>query len=98
MRSGSIPGGKFTGPSRSDSKPRGRVQSKIPERNKIELFKKVEHIEKDNKEIKKMLEEIMKGKVISEHFAEEEIVIYVNYMNFGAGACLVTHGNCVKDR
>ena len=50
-----MPGGKFTGPSIDDSKPGGRVQSKTPERNKSELFKKVENLEKDNKDIKKSL-------------------------------------------
>ena len=59
MRAGSMPVSRFTGLSRSDSKLGGRVQSKTLERNKSELFKKVEHIEKDNKEIKKMLEEMI---------------------------------------
>ena len=82
-----MPGGKFTGPSRSDSKPGRRVQSKTLESNKSELFKKVENLEKDNKEIKKDNKEIkklleeLKGKVISGHFVEEEVVIDVNYMN-----------------
>ena len=89
VRSGSMPGGKFLGPSRSDSKPGGRVQSKKPERNKSELFKKVEHIEKDNKEIKKILAEIVKGKVICGHFVEEEVVIDVNYMNDGAARMML---------
>ena len=53
VRAGSLPGGKFTGPSRNNSKPGGRVQSKTPERHKSELFKKVENLEKDNKDIKK---------------------------------------------
>ena len=47
-----MPGGKFKGPSRNNSKPGGRVQSKTPERQKSELFKKVENLEKDNKDIK----------------------------------------------
>ena len=46
-------------------------------RNKSEFFKKVENLEKDVKEMK----EILKGKVISGHFVEEEVVIDVNYMN-----------------
>ena len=32
MRTGLIPAGKFTGPSRNNSKPGGRVNSKTPER------------------------------------------------------------------
>ena len=54
MRAGSLPGGKFTGPSRNNSKSGGRVQSKTPERHKSELFKKVENLEKDNKDIKNL--------------------------------------------
>ena len=42
VRTGSTQGRKFTGPSRESSKPGGRVQSKTPERQKSELFKKVE--------------------------------------------------------
>ena len=42
VRAGSLPGGKFTGPSRNNSKSGGRVQSKTPERQKSELFKKME--------------------------------------------------------
>ena len=53
VRAGLLPGGKFTGPSRNNSKPGGRVQSKTPERQKSELFKKVENLEKDDKDIKK---------------------------------------------
>ena len=51
MRAGSLPGGKFAGPSRNNSKPGGRVQSKTPERQKSELFKIVESQGKDIKEI-----------------------------------------------
>ena len=87
MRAGLLPGGKFTGPSRNNSKSGGRVQSKTPERQKSELFKKVENLEKDNREIKKTMEEmkeILKGKVINGHFVEEEVVIDVNLINDGA--------------
>ena len=90
-----MPGGKFTGPSRSDSKPGGRVQSKTPERNKSELFKKVENLEKDNKEIKKLLEEL-KSKVISGHFVEEEVVIDVNYMNDGVARMMLVDCGVLK--
>ena len=50
------------------------------------MFKKVENLEKDNKEIKKTMEElkeIMKNKVINGHFVEEEVVIDVNLINEG---------------
>ena len=40
VRTGSVPG-KFTGPSRNNSKNGGRFPSKTPERQKSELFKKV---------------------------------------------------------
>ena len=39
VRAGSMPGGKFTGPSRNNSKPGGRFQIKTPERQKSELVK-----------------------------------------------------------
>ena len=54
IRSGSLPGGKFTGP-RNNSKKGVRNPSKSLERPKSELFKKVETLEKDMKEIKEML-------------------------------------------
>ena len=85
VRTGSVPG-KFTGPSRNNSRNGGRLPSKTPERQKSELFKKVENLEKDNKEIKKTMEElkeILKGKVINGHFVEEEVVIDVNIINEG---------------
>ena len=85
VRAGSLPGGKFTGPSRNNSKPGGRFQSKTPERQKSELFKKVENLEKDMKEMKEML----KGKVISGHFVEEEVVIDVNLINDGAARMML---------
>ena len=76
IRSGLLPGGKFTGP-RNNSKQGGRIPSKTPERQKSELFKKVETLEKDIKEIK----EALKGKVINGHFVEEEVIVDVKYMN-----------------
>ena len=80
-----MPGGKFTGPSRNNSKPGGRFQSKTPERQKSELFKKVENLEKDMKGMKEML----KGRVISGHFVEEEVVIDVNLINDGAARMML---------
>ena len=59
-------------------------KSKTPGRQKSELFKEVENLENDNKEIKKTIEElkeILKGKVINGHFKEEEVVIDVNLIN-----------------
>ena len=50
IRSGSLPGGKFTGP-RNTSKQGVRNPSKLQERQKGETFKKVECLEKDMKEI-----------------------------------------------
>ena len=38
--------GKFTGPSRNNSKNGARISSKRPERQKSELFKKVENLER----------------------------------------------------
>ena len=60
MRSGLLPGGKFTGP-RTNSKQGGRIPSRMPERQKSDLFKEVQNIKKDIIEMKEM----MKGKFIS---------------------------------
>ena len=60
LRSGSLPGGKFTGP-RNTSKQGVNNPSKSQERQKSELFKKVETLEKDMKEMK----EILKGKFVN---------------------------------
>ena len=68
--------GKFTGPPRTNSKTGAKIPSKTPERKKSELFKKVENLEKDMKEM-------LKGKVINGHFVEEEVVIDVNLINEG---------------
>ena len=83
-RTGSMPG-KFTGPPRTNSKTGARGPSKRPERQKNELFKKVENLEKDMKEMKEML----KGKVINGHFLEEEVVINVNFINDGAARMML---------
>ena len=83
VRTGSMPGSKFTGPSRNNSKPGGRVQSKTPERQKSELFKIVESQGKDIKKLEKYMEEMkemLKGKVINGHFVEE-VIIDVKFMN-----------------
>ena len=56
------------------------------------MFKKVENLEKNHKEINTKLDklqEMMKGKVISGHFVEEEVVIDVNYMNDGAARMML---------
>ena len=74
-RTGSMPG-KFTGSPRTNSKTGARVPSKTPERQKSELFKKVENLEKDMKEM-------LKGKVINGHFVEEGVVIDANLINEG---------------
>ena len=80
-----LPGGKFARP-RSKSNQGVKYSSKTPEGQKSELFKKVENLEMDNKEIKKTMEELkdkLKGKVIYGHFVEEEVVIDVNLINDG---------------
>ena len=51
-----LPGGKFTGPSRNNSKPGGRVQSKTPEKKADNLYKMVKNLEvKVDKEMKEMI-------------------------------------------
>ena len=49
------------------------------------MFKKVENLEKDMKEMKEML----KSKVISGHFVKEEVVIVVNLINYGAARMML---------
>ena len=80
-----MPAGKFTGPPRTNSKTGPRIPSRTPERQKSELSKKVENLEKDMKEMKEML----KGKVISGHFLEEDVVIDVNLINDGAARMML---------
>ena len=57
-----------------------RNPSKSQERQKSEMFKKVETLEKDMKEMKEML----KGKFINTQFVEEEVIVDVKFMNAGA--------------
>ena len=52
------------------------------------LEKDNKEIKEDNKEIKKLLKEL-KGKVISRHFIEEEVVIDMNYLNDGAARMML---------
>ena len=50
-----------------------RNPSKLLTRLKSEIFKKVESLEKDDKEIKnemKEIKELLKGKFINDHFVE----------------------------
>ncbi len=52
-----LPGGKFTGPSRNNSKSGGRVQSKTPERKDDNLYKIIKNLDvKIDKEMKEMKE------------------------------------------
>ena len=63
-----------------------RGQSKSQERPKSEMFTKVENLEKEFKKFKKSqneIKEILKNKLISTQFVEEEIVIDVKYLNEG---------------
>ena len=46
VRAGLLPGEKFTGPSRNNSKSGGRVQSKTPERKDDNLYMIVKNLEK----------------------------------------------------
>ena len=71
IRSGSLPGSKFTGP-RNYIKNGVRNQSKLQDRQKSELFKKVETLEKDMKGMREML----KGKQ-NIQFVEEEVIVDV---------------------
>ena len=80
MRAGLLPGRKFTGSGRNNSNTGGRA--KTPE-YKSELFKKVESLEKDNKQLIKdvgELKDIVKEKVINGHFVEEDVIVDVNFL------------------
>ena len=88
IRAGWLPGGKFTGP-RNNSKQGGRIPSKTPERQKSELFKKVETLEKD------IIKEL-KGKVINGHFVEEEVIVDVKYMNAGVPRMMLIDSGAPK--
>ena len=97
MRAGSMPGGKFTGSFRNNSNTGGRA--KTPEKYKSELFKKVESLEKDNKQLIKdvgELKEMIKGKVINGHFVEEEVIVNVNLMNEGAPKMMLIDSGAPK--
>ena len=64
-----------------------RGQSKSQERPKSEMFRKVENLEKEFEKFKKSqneMKEILKTKLISTQFVEEEIIIDVKYVNLGA--------------
>ena len=76
--------GKRSDNSRKDYS-KGRTQSKTPERPKSELFKNVEELRKEMKELK----DLVKEKIVSGNFVEEEVVIDVNYMNDGAAKMML---------
>ena len=56
------------------------------------MFKKVETLEKDIKEIN----EVLKGKVINGHFVEEEVIVDVKYMNAGAPRIMLIDSGAPK--
>jgi len=69
-----------------------RNLSKTPERQKSELFKKVEILEKYMKEMK----EILKDKLINNHFVKEEVIVDVKYMNAGAPRIMLIDSRAPK--
>ena len=69
-----------------------RGQSKSQERPKSEMFKKVENLEKDMKEIKY----ILKNKLINTQFVEEEIVIDMKYVNDGTDRMMLIDNGALK--
>ena len=69
-------GGKFTGPG-NNVKQGVRNPSKSQERQKGEMFKKVENLEKNIKEIKAML----KDKFVNTQFVEDEVIVDVKFLN-----------------
>ena len=69
-----------------------RSQSKSLERPKSEMFKKVENLEKEMKEIK----DILKNKLINTQFVEEEIVIDVKCVNDGTDRMMLIDNGAPK--
>ena len=57
----------------------------------MSFFKKVETLEKDMKELKKML----KGKLIN-HFVEDEVIVDVKYINAGASRMMLIDSGAPK--
>ena len=88
IRSRSLHGGKFTGP-RNTSKKGVRNPSKTPERQKSELFKNVGTLEK-------YMKEMLKGKLINNHFVEEEVIVDVKYMNARAPRMMLIDSGAPK--
>ena len=63
------------------------------------MFKKVESLDKDNKQLIKdvgELKEILKGKVINGHFVEEDVIVDVNLMNAGAPKMMLIDSGAPK--
>ena len=56
------------------------------------MFKKVETLEKDMKEIKEML----KGKFVNTQFVEEEVIVDVKFMNAGAPRMMLIDSGAPK--
>ena len=69
-----------------------RNPSNSQKRQKSELFKKVETLEKDMKEMKEML----KGKFVNTQFLEEEVIVDVKYMNAGAPRMMLIDSGAPK--
>ena len=91
IRSGSLPGGKFTGP-KNTSKQGVRNPSKLQERQRSEMFKKVETLKKYMKEIKEML----KGKFVNKQFVEDEVIVDVKFTNAGAPRMMLIDSGATK--
>ena len=76
-----------------------RSQSKSLERLKSEMFTKVEKLEKEFEQFEKSqneIKEILKKKLISTQFVEEEIVIDVKYGNEGQERMLLIDSSVPK--
>ena len=73
-----------------------RSLSKSQERPKGELFKKVERMEKKFEKFEKEIKEMLKKKLVSAQFIEEEFVIDVKYVNAGAERMMLIDSGAPK--
>ena len=68
------------------------MRNPTPEGQRSRLFKKEETLEKDMKEMK----ELLKGKLIDNHFVEKEVIVDVKYMNARAARMMLIDSGAPK--
>ena len=73
-----------------------RLGSKSQERPREELLKKVEMMEKKFEKFEKEIKEMLKNKLMSTQFVEEEFVIDFKYVNAGAERMMLIDSGAPK--